>query len=580
MKNSTTKWLWRVTGKKKWYVALLILAQGINGGSGVLYALLLQQMVDRAVGHDRNGFLLFAGLLLLLVAGQVAIRGLIRWLEELSRATLENLFKSRLFHHLLYKDYASVNAVHSGEWLNRLTNDTALVANSCVAILPGLAGMCVKLVSALTMILIYDVRFAAMLVPCGAILILFTYAFRRVIKRLHRNTQEKDGKLRIFLQEHLGCMMMLRSFAAEPQAEEAAAEKMQAHKAARLRKNRFSNFCNIGFGAAMNGMYVLGACYCGYGILTDTMSYGTLVGITQLIAQIQQPFANITGYFPQFFAMLSSAERLMEVEQFADESTEPPYSLAHVQQFYEQSLCSVVLEHVDYTYYPASQELSNLEKKNIPVVLKDVSLSIQKGDYVAVTGHSGCGKSTLLKLLMCLYHPDSGRLFLQDTDGTQHPMDARWHRLFAYVPQGNQLMSGTIREAVTFASGGAFQEEKFRRALQIACADEFVDKLEHGMDTPLGENGTGLSEGQMQRLAVARAIYADSPILLLDESTSSLDVPTERKLLENLKAMTDKTVIIVTHRGQVLSICDREIQMTEHGICWKTLHDGVPISES
>ena len=136
----------------------------------------------------------------------------------------------------------------------------------------------------------------------------------------------------------------------------------------------------------MNGMYVLGACYCSYGILTDTMSYGTLVGITQLIAQIQQPFANITGYFPQFFAMLSSAERLMEVEQFADESTEPPYSLAYVQQFYEQSFCSVVLEHVNYTYYPVSQELSNLEKKNMPVVLKDVSLAIQKGDYVAVTG--------------------------------------------------------------------------------------------------------------------------------------------------------------------------------------------------
>ena len=159
-------------------------------------------------------------------------------------------------------------------------------------------------------------------------------------------------------------------------------------------------------------------------------------------------------------------------------------------------------------------------------------------------------------------------------------MDARWHRLFAYVPQGNQLMSGTIREVVTFTSGGAFQEEKFRRALQIACADEFVDKLEHGMDTLLGENGTGLSEGQMQRLAIARAIYADSPILLLDESTSSLDVPTERKLLENLKEMTDKTVMIVTHRGQVLSICDREIQMTEDGICWRTLHDGVPFSES
>jgi ATP-binding cassette subfamily B protein len=199
--------------------------------------------------------------------------------------------------------------------------------------------------------------------------------------------------------------------------------------------------------------------------------------------------------------------------------------------------------------------------------MRNVSLQIKKGEYVAFTGHSGCGKSTLLKLLMCLYPLDSGERFLLKNDGSRENLTSRQHRLFAYVPQGNQLMSGTIREVIAFADKEKMRNgDKLNRAVKIACADEFLGETENGIDTVLGERGQGLSEGQMQRIAVARAIFSDNPILLLDESTSALDEQTEKRLLENLRSMTDKTVLIVTHRPAALNICDKIIRMTENGI--------------
>ena len=559
MKNNAIKWLYAVPEKKKLYILALMLVQALNGGSGVLYALLLRNIVDNATVHDKAGFWHYVMLTVLLVLGQIAIRAVIRRLNELSRATFENIFKARLMRNILRKDFASVNAVHSGEWLNRLTNDTVVVADSYVEILPGLVGMVVKLISAVVMMIVLDWRFACVLLPCGLLLLLFTYAFRKVLRKLHKQVQERDGKLRIFLQEHIGSMMIIRSFAAEQQTEDEAVKKMQEHKTARMRKNHFSNFCNIGFGLAMNGMYLFGICYCGYGILLGTISYGTLTAITQLISQIQAPFANITGYLPRFYAMTASAERLIEIENFTNDSEKAALDIDTVKAYYSDKLISFGLKNADFTYYPVVDSIKDLSKDNQPIVLQNISIEIGKGEYVAFTGHSGCGKSTVLKLLMSIYRLDSGVRYLIDTDG-EKMLSAEWHRLFAYVPQGNQLMSGTIREMVAFSDKADMQnDERINRALHIACADDFVSELESGIDTLLGECGTGLSEGQMQRIAIARAIFSESPILLLDEATSALDADTEKRLLQNLKSMTDKTVVIVTHRPAALEICDRII---------------------
>ena len=567
MKNNAVKWLFSVTGRKKWNILWLMIVNALHGASGVLYALLLRNIVDNAVEGDRKGFAFNVILIILLVLAQVAMRAIIRWLEELSRASLENLFKQRLLNNILTKDFGTVSAVHSGEWLNRLTNDTVIVSQNGVEILPGLVGMIVKMVSAAAMMIVLDYRFALILIPVGVVLFFTTYGFRKVLKRLHKNIQESDGRLRVFLQERLGNMMMIRSYAAEQQTGEEAEARMSEHKRSRMKRNRFSNLCNIGFQTGMQGMYVGGVVYCGYGILTGTISYGTLTAITQLISQIQSPFANITGYLPKYFAMTASAERLMEIEEFENDSDVQPMDMEQTLGYYRDSFRAMGLDNAEFSYYPSGDSVRRLSKEDMPTVLKNVSVEIGRGQYVAFTGHSGCGKSTVLKLLMCIYKLDGGHRYITDISGNTEELSAKFHRLFAYVPQGNQLMSGTIREVVCFADrSGLHDNERINEALKIACADEFVSELDDGVDTLLGERGTGLSEGQMQRIAIARAVYSKCPILLLDEATSALDEATERKVLENLRNMTDKTVVIVTHRPAALDICDRILEFTENGV--------------
>lgn len=553
------KWIYTVPGRSRLYVVLLMIIQTIYGGTGVFYALFMKDIVDSAVQRDRNAFIKNIILILALIGIQIALHLLINYFSELARATLENRFKGRLFDNILKRDYSRVTAVHSGEWINRMTNDAVVVANGAVEVVPSMCGMIVRMICAIVMIVIIDWRIAVVMVPAGIVLGLIAYAFRKRLKRLHKDVQEKDGKFRVFMQENISSLIMIRSFAAEAQAAAEAEACMEEHKNTRMKRIRFSNITNAGFSIAMNGMYFLGIFYGGWGILNGTISYGTLMAITQLINQIQGPIVNITGLIPRFFTITASAERMMEIENY-DMGRLEASPAEEIEKYYNGEFTGIGLKDAAFTYYSANEE-------EMPQVLDGVSVEVDKGDYVAFTGHSGCGKSTVLKILMGIYKLDSGDVYIKDQNGEIREPDPTSRNLFAYVPQGNLLMSGTIRDVVCFADkASSSDQEKIDKALKIACADGFVSELDDGLDTLLGERGTGLSEGQMQRLAIARAVFSGRPILLLDEATSALDANTEREVLMNLRNMTDKTVIIVTHRPAALEICNRVVKFAEGGI--------------
>lgn len=574
-RRSTLRFLCHTTGRTAGVIALLLAIQVIIALCTVGYALQLRAIIDAAVAGNSRGFgvavSVFAGLLCV----QLLLRAAQRFFEEACRSRLENRWKDYLYEQLLTRDYAAVAAVHSGEWLNRLTSDTVVVANGLTDILPGLCGMTVRLAGAVIMLLLLEPRFLYLILPAGLLMVLFSAAFRQKMKLLHKTIQQKDGNLRVFLQDTLGSLLIIHSYALEESARDSAAARMDEHRQARMRRSNFSNLCNLGFGATIHGAYLLGAIFCGYGILTGTMTYGTFMAVLQLIGQVQMPFANISGFFPRTYAMLASAERLLAVESLPASEADPVLSQEEVRHCYEKSFEALGLCKAGFTYLPpmAAPEDNNA-KEGMPVAVHGVNLEVRKGQYLAFVGGSGYGKSTVLKLLLCLYPLDEGERYLV-CDGQRQLLDSSWQRLFAYVPQGSHLMSGTVRQIVAFADPThADDTARLQNALQVACADGFVAELEQGVDTPLGERGMGLSEGQMQRLAIARAVFSERPILMLDECTSALDAETEQQVLANLRRMTDKTVLIVTHRPEALKICDAVVEFSADGCTERSLKKG------
>lgn len=544
VKNPAMSWIFGVSGKLKLGVLLLVLLNSAISISAVAFALVLREAIDGAVSGNKMVFLKFVIILGLIMVGQIAARGVIRFLDEYVRSGMENVIKTRLYETILSRKYSAITAFHTGELLNRITNDAVVVADGFVQIIPGIIAMLVKLVGAAAVLFVLDYRFSVIFFAGGGLVLIFTTLFRRVMKKLHKDVQAADGVLRSYLSENLGSLMVLKTFGAERKSIDTSKQYMDKHRFMRMKRNRFSNICNVGFGLVMNGGYIFGLCWCSFGILHGSITYGTLSAVLQLVDQLWAPLANMTGYLPKFYGMLSSAERCMELETLEEEHVESQFSRDYCRELYKD-MTAIECKNITFRYED-------------DIILENADISIGKGELITIMGNSGAGKSTLLKLLLAIYEPEKGTLELK-TDKESYALTERYRKMFAYVPQGNFLMSGNVTSAIASLddTNADVDMDKVKAVAHIACADTFVEKLEHGYDTLIGERGMGISEGQAQRLAIARALYTDAPVLLLDEATSALDEQIEKKVLKNIRELTDKTVIIVSHRKAVLEVCDR-----------------------
>lgn len=533
--------------EKKW-TALLMLVHILQGLEGTLFAVELRNAIDCAVYGQRREFWVHLCLLGALVLSAIFLYSFGWYWEQKGMALVEKRLRSYVFAQLLRRSYPHVTAVHSGEWMTRLTADTDVVVGTLLSVIPKLGGMVIQIVSALISLYLMLPQAAYFLLPAGAVLMALSILLRKRLRDSFKEVKQADGRARSFMQERLTSMMVVRAFTQEKRTSRQADELMDELAEIRLRRSRFAAVCSFGAYSVMRGGYFLGVILCGFQILNGRMSYGTMAAVLQLINRVDGPIADLSDFVLKCFAMFASVERLMEIEAYPLDCREEPQELKAAQEYYANRFAALGLRCATFSYPGGSP------------VISEFDLELSKGEYMAFVGESGHGKSTVLKLLMSFYSLQEGQAYLRDTDGEEQPLDAAWRALFAYVPQGNFLHSGTIRQVITFGDPDLMrQEENIWQVLKVACADGFVRELPLGLDTPLGERGAGLSEGQMQRIAIARALMSAHPILLLDESTSALDAETERKLLLNLRTMTDRTVILVTHRPAALAICEKKV---------------------
>lgn len=548
--DSARKWIWQFAKAELPKMVLLIFGNALSSVCAVSLALFAKQIIDAAQFGDRGQLWRSAAALLCVVVLQLFLRVLNNSLAVRVSGRLEMRCKRELFSAILKKDYSAVTAHHSGDLMTRLTADVTVVCDSVTTLLPSAVSMITRLLFAFVVIVSLDARFALLLAVVGVTLFLAARLFRGKIKKLHKHMQETDGRLRAFLQESIESLLAVQVFGVQEKVTQQADARQAENYDAKLQKNRWSIFANTGFSAAFSFGFLLTLVWCGARLLAGSITFGTLTALLQLVNQVQVPLSGLSGLFPTYYAMLASAERIMEIEALPDDLPANHTDAAVSTDAFE----SIRFDSVSFAY-----------GKNR--VLKQADFTIRKHDFVVISGISGIGKSTLFKLLLGVLTPDRGTIEIA-AGGKRYIADKSTRPLFAYVPQGNMLFSGTVRDNLCLIKTDATDDE-IEKALRASCADGFVHALPLGLDTVLGEGGRGLSEGQIQRLAVARAVLTDAPVLLLDEATSALDEDTERQLLENIRAMRNKTCIIISHKKAAFAICERELMIVNGNVSVK-----------
>jgi len=543
MKRKNIVWTLSKIKRRIPTIIILTLSHIIHALFTVLFALGTRGVIDSAVSRNSTDFIAACCRQFGIIAVILIFLTLQRHLREKLNADLERDWKQQLLHGLLHGEYSAIQKYHSAELINRLNNDVAKINEGLLSIIPGAASMFTRLVASVVVLGTLDLKFTLIIAVIGIVLISVTGVVRTKLKELNKKVSEHDGKVSGFIQETLEKLLMVQTMDVADEVERRSDILLNdRYKIQRKRKN-ISLVVNTGISMSFYCIGFIALAWSAYRMLLGSISFGSLTAITQLVSQIQVPFVNLSSILPQYTAMAASAERLMELELI---QSEPPAFKEDPASLYS-SLNSICSEKLCFSY----------DRERL---LNDTSFSLPKGAFAVITGPSGIGKSTLLKLLLGVYTPEHGELFFDCNNGQRVRIKRSTRRMFAYVPQGNLLLSGSIRDNLTIVCPNA-TEDQIRQAVYVSAMDDFLPGLPNGIDTVLGENGAGLSEGQSQRIAIARAILSDAPILLLDECTSALDEKTEQTVLKRLHSLPDITCIAVTHRPAAIELCDWRLEI-------------------
>ncbi len=474
------------------------------------------------------------------VLGQIVLHIVIARLKVYATGKLEIRLREQVFSTLLHADYAAVHEYHSGELITRLTSDITLVSQGVTGLVPNAVSLIARLIGGMVLMVALAPNLSLMLIGIGAVVMVFSRFYGVRLKRLHKRCQEAYGKTRSFMQEAFSHLLSVKAFAVEDAVSQGLDGYQNEHYRLKLRRNLVQVLGSTSVYALMTIAYYAMLLWCVFGLVVGSVTVGTLAALLQVFEQLQAPIRNASGLLSQYYAIMASAERLQQTDTIAAECEADGESTASASEFDR-----LVLSNVHFSY-----------DEHTPV-LRGVDLTVKRGECVALVGASGVGKSTLMKLILAIHSCDEGSIVLDGKTSLSVGVSAR--KLMAYVPQGNSLISGTLRQNIAFFRD--VTDEALDTVMRLACLDEFVSTLPEGLDTVVGEHGFGISEGQAQRVGIARALLHDAPLLLLDECTSALDPKTEERLLSNLRGLSDKAVLLISHKDTTVSGSDRVLRL-------------------
>ena len=552
--GSEWKWLLRYASKYRLQIVFYVIIGLFSTAMGLGASVASKYLIDSVITRNGDTILRSAVIAVALGIAQILIGAGVSRLAGVVGTRISTEIRAGVYEHITYSKWEDIRKYHSGELLNRIEGDVGSVSTSIISYIPNIFTTSAQFLGCLAVVLYYDPTMAIFAFMSAPFLVFSSKITTRMIRKYNKESREMNGKILSFYSESIQNLQTIKAFDITKRYVEQMKVNLQLHRKIKLDHDKFSIVMSLCM--SLIGLAVTYTCY-GWGVYRlwqGAISYGTMTLFLQISGQLTASFSSLVSLVPSAITIATSAGRIMEITSLPLEENKDDDKAAKMEKSADENGVTIVCNNLRYTYPDGDK----------PVV-GSATFKAQPGETIAFIGPSGEGKTTLLRLILGLVEADSGELKIKTKDGASVAVSESTRRFCSYVPQGNAIFSGTVADNLRIVRPEATDEE-IVNALKTADAWSFVEELPFGINTEIKEKGVNFSEGQVQRMSIARAILRDAPIIVMDEATSALDAKTEERVLANMmKAYPNRTRIITTHRPSMLQYCTRVYAINKNG---------------